>query len=327
MLSKEVLKDIHRDAINAAALCWGGTLARPDPVGQTENLVYACHPGFALRLVFADHRSVEAVQAELEWIQHLRNHQLPVVEVLPSPHHQLWEFFTFKKKHLFYGTAFRWIEGERFDAVHNPQFWSTQRLQQLGKLCAQLHANARNLSPQLQKRIQHRPGPFPPYLETLSQHWPESITDLKPAFLACYQNLQARWSAEHKNPERCGLIHGDLHAGNLIAQNQRLIAFDFDDCHHGWWTQDLAVIFYYLTRNFSAVGEVFSAQHREQVLSAYTEVLPLPPDFESDLELFLQWRQWLLLCFLWARFEQVEAFPADAQTAYARMVQQLRETC
>lgn len=327
MLSKEVLKDIHRDAINAAALCWGGTLARPEPVGQTENLVYACHPGFALRLVFADHRSVEAVQAELEWIQHLRNQQLPVVEVLPSPHHQLWEFFTFKKKHLFYGTAFRWIDGERFDTVHNPRFWSAQRLQQLGQLCGQLHANARNLSPQLQKRIQHRPGPFPAYLETLSHHWPEAIADLRPTFLKHYQHLQQRWHTEKNDTKRCGLIHGDLHAGNLIAQNQRLIAFDFDDCHHGWWTQDLAVIFYYLTRNFWAVGDVFSAQHREQVLSAYAEVLPLPPDFEADLEVFLQWRQWLLLCFLWARFEQFEAFPADARTAHERIVQQLRETC
>lgn len=322
-----MLKDIQPEAISAAALCWGGTLARPDPVGSTENLVYACHPGFAMRLVFADHRSVEAVQAELEWIQHLRQHQLPVVEVLPSPHHQLWEFFTFKKKHLFYGTAFRWIEGERFDAEHNPHFWTPQRLRQLGQLCAQLHLHARDLPPLLQKRVQYRPGPFPAYLSHFEAHWPADIADLHPAFIRQYHELQQRWHNEQSNPQRCGLIHGDLHAGNLIAQNQRLIAFDFDDCHHGWWTQDLAVICYYLQRNFAAAGQRFTEAHQAQLVSAYTEILALPPDFEADLAVFLQWRQWVLLCFLWARFETLSAFPADAHAAYLKIVQQLRETC
>lgn len=325
MLSQDILDDISLEDIRTAALCWGGSLARPYPVGNTENLVYACHPGFALRLVSADHRPVEAVQAELAWLHYLHQQQLPVVEILPSPHHQLWEFFTLGKTHLFYGSAFRWITGERFDALNTPDFWRPERLKSLGSLLARLHENAQALPPTLKKLTARRPGPFSPYLRTLASHWPEDLLDLEQPFLTVYTQLQEKWQAQQSQPTYTGLIHGDLHAGNLIAQNNRLIAFDFDDAHHGWWTQDIAIVMYYLRRNFEALNQDFAAKHQQILLESYQEHRPLPPDFEEDLALFLRWRDWQLLCFLLARFKTWAQFPPDAQKAYHKILQRLRQ--
>lgn len=325
MLSQDILDDIHLEDISTAARCWGGSLARYYPVGNTENLVYACHPGFALRLVSADHRPVEAVQAELAWLQYLYQQRLPVVEILPSPHQQLWEFFTLGKAHLFYGSAFRWIEGEHFDGVNTPDFWRPARLQNLGILLAKLHANAQDLPLALKKMILHRPGPFSPYLTVFDAFWPEELLDLQPVFLALYAQLQAKWQDQKSQASHTGLIHGDLHAGNLIAQGDRLIAFDFDDAHHGWWTQDIAVVIYSLQRNFEAVGQAFDASQQQILLKSYQQHQALPPDFDSDLSLFLRWRDWQLLCFLFARFKTLDKFPPDAQEAYEKILQRLRQ--
>lgn len=325
MLSQDVLDDILPEDITQAALCWGGTLARPDPIGKTENLVYACHPGFALRLVSADHRPVKAIQAELEWVYHLRQKNLPVVEVLPSPHHQLWEFFTLGKKHLFYGTAFRWVDGERFDPEKTPHFWSNERLQNLGALMGQLHEDASPLPPAIRQLLHHRPTPLPAYLEIALQHWPKHIHSLKQSFEAVIETVQAKWQAEKRDAQKCGLIHGDLHAGNLIAQGNRLVLFDFDDAHRGWWSQDIAVAFYHLKKNFEALGQTFGSPEQAQVLAGYRNHRNLPPDFETDLAFFITWRSWLLLAFLLARFKTWANFPPLAQQAFNQMVERLSE--
>lgn len=324
MLSQDVLNDIQPEDIIQAALCWGGTLARPDPIGKTENLVYACHPGFALRLVSADHRPVKAIQAELEWVYHLRQKQLPVVEVLPSPHHQLWEFFTLGKKHLFYGTAFRWVDGEHFDPEKTPDFWSKVRLQNLGALMAQLHEDANPLPQSVQRLLHHRPTPLPAFLTTALQHWPEHLSDLKANFKTVITTVQDKWTNEKQDLQRCGLIHGDLHAGNLIAQGDRLVLFDFDDCHQGWWAQDVAVAFYHLQKNFESLHREFGPREQAYVLEGYGQYRELPPDFEQDLEFFIAWRSWLLLAFLLARFKSWDHFPPLAQTAFNKMVERLR---
>jgi Ser/Thr protein kinase RdoA (MazF antagonist) len=325
LLSQDILDDIRLEDIRSAAQCWGGTLARPYPVGNTENLVYACHPGFALRLVSADHRPVEAVQAELAWLHYLYQKRLPVVEILPSPHHQLWEFFTLGKTHLFYGSAFRWIEGERFDSLNTPDFWRPARLQSLGSLLARLHDNALKLPLTLKKLTSHRPGPFASYLSVFGGSWPDELSDLELPFLTLYNQLQARWQVQKDQSVYTGLIHGDLHAGNLIVQGDQLIAFDFDDAHHGWWTQDIAVVIYYLQRNFEALGRDFGSVQQQLLLESYQQHQPLPPHFEVELPVFLQWRDWQLLCFLFARFKTVDAFPPDAQKSYAKILQRLRQ--
>jgi Ser/Thr protein kinase RdoA (MazF antagonist) len=52
--------------------------------------------------------------------------------------------------------------------------------------------------------------------------------------------LQALPTASH-----CyGLIHGDLHEGNLHLHKGRITLYDFDDLHYGFFASDIAVVIY-----------------------------------------------------------------------------------
>ena len=46
---------------------------------------------------------------------------------------------------------------------------------------------------------------------------------------------------ERKHPRRQGLIHADLHFGNIISTGRRLGAIDFDDCGYGFFAYDLVI--------------------------------------------------------------------------------------
>lgn len=46
---------------------------------------------------------------------------------------------------------------------------------------------------------------------------------------------------ERQFPERQGLIHADLHFGNILSAGEELVAIDFDDCGYGFHAYDLAV--------------------------------------------------------------------------------------
>jgi Ser/Thr protein kinase RdoA (MazF antagonist) len=46
---------------------------------------------------------------------------------------------------------------------------------------------------------------------------------------------------ERKRPERLGVIHADLHFGNLLRTRDGMSAIDFDDCGRGFYAHDLAV--------------------------------------------------------------------------------------
>ena len=43
-----------------------------------------------------------------------------------------------------------------------------------------------------------------------------------------------------------GLIHVDLHAGNLFRHGDTIVPFDFDDCIYSWYVNDIAMALYYV---------------------------------------------------------------------------------
>jgi len=53
--------------------------------------------------------------------------------------------------------------------------------------------------------------------------------------------LHADLAALPRTPDTYGLIHADLHAGNLLVHESKLAVIDFDDAGFGWHQYDLAV--------------------------------------------------------------------------------------
>jgi Ser/Thr protein kinase RdoA (MazF antagonist) len=92
-----------------------------------------------------------------------------------------------------------------------------------------------------------------------------------------------------------GLIHADLHPGNMIWQGAKVAMIDFDRCGFGPVSFDIATTFGYL-----------EDESRTAFLQGYETVLPLPQGFAEKRSLFTI-AEWLTnLAFLAARAQDRE---------------------
>jgi Ser/Thr protein kinase RdoA (MazF antagonist) len=46
-----------------------------------------------------------------------------------------------------------------------------------------------------------------------------------------------------------GIIHSDMHNGNLFVHDGKITVLDFDDCHYNWFAFDIAIPLFYVMRN------------------------------------------------------------------------------
>lgn len=87
-----------------------------------------------------------------------------------------------------------------------------------------------------------------------------------------------------KNPANFGLIHADLHVGNLLFEDGQLNVIDFDDTGWAFWMYDFAAALAYET-----LREEY-ATIRDAMFAGYAEVRPLPPGAETLIAPFIQLR-------------------------------------
>lgn len=94
-----------------------------------------------------------------------------------------------------------------------------------------------------------------------------------------------------ETPEAFGLIHADLHFGNVVFSAGDMHAIDFDDCGPGYWVYDIATAMrpWRFDTNWDAYWTAFHV--------GYTSIAPLPPGTDR-LDLFIVARH--LATTLWA---------------------------
>lgn len=84
--------------------------------------------------------------------------------------------------------------------------------------------------------------------------------------------------------EHWGLIHSDLHHGNVLFEGDHLNVIDFDDTVWGFWGCDFAAAL-----AFSFGLDTFETLKR-RMYEGYSSVRPLPPDTQELFNLFLVFR-------------------------------------
>jgi Ser/Thr protein kinase RdoA (MazF antagonist) len=92
-------------------------------------------------------------------------------------------------------------------------------------------------------------------------------------------------------PDVCGLIHADLHFGNVIFTADEASAIDFDDCGIGCWAYDIAIAMrpWRTDMNWTSFWEAFQ--------DGYRGISDLPPGIDR-LDLFIVARH--IATTLWA---------------------------
>jgi Ser/Thr protein kinase RdoA (MazF antagonist) len=105
-------------------------------------------------------------------------------------------------------------------------------------------------------------------------------------------------------PDAIGLIHSDLHLGNVLFYDGEARAIDFDDCGFGYWAYDFAAP---LVDSWH--GEQFDG-FRDALLDGYSRVRQVPEGQVGHLDTLIAAR--IARLALWAT-ARAQAHPSFRQ--------------
>ena len=205
-------------------------------VGGFENFVYEYQKDgidYILRLVHSTHRISDHVMGEIEFIDYLSHNGANVSNVVKTLEGELQvqiacdtpgDYFTVCTFTRAPGT----YVGKRTDDEFNYKF---------GSAVEKLHRLTKKYSP-IKKRY----------------HWhEENFVDIGKKYLpGKYQYMIAKCEAHIEKLKKLpididcyGLIHTDLHFGNLYYDDSVITFFDWDDSAYKHFISDIAIIIYY----------------------------------------------------------------------------------
>lgn len=257
----------------------------PQNLKGFESYVFACHhqgQERVLKLYHRAHRKAEQIEAEWQWVKDLKAMGIGVPQVYPSAQGRIVEMLS----QGFYAVLSEKLPGRELKKEDK----NTAYYQRLGDLLGRLHLASESLKTPTQ-RPQWSESP----LLDLARWIPEEETEIREAGFRTLQQLRAL----PQSPENYGLIHGDIHSGNLLLDGKQLWLFDFDDCEYHWFANDIAVALYYLLPPMKlglndAAFAAAAQQALRALLPAYRAHRELSPQSLQQLPLFLRLREVVL---------------------------------
>ena len=197
----------------------------------------------------------------------------------------------------------RWIEGEVLDDfLASPDRAGERPLwfHRLGALVARTHLQSEAWTPppgfaRTRLDADGLMGPAPRW----GPFWDHAAltAEDRELVLAARKIVHGRLSDLPQEPAVFGMIHADLHPGNLLVRGDDLAIIDFDDAAFGWRMYDIAVA---LTHQQASPD---FAEVRDAFLAGYRQVRDLPETEAAQLPLFLLVRSLVQLGWLHERPE------------------------
>lgn len=266
-------------------------------LGDFENYVYrvdSAQDPHILRVVHSSHRTANQILAELDWLQFLAQHEVPIANALPLPDGNLIATATAADGSTFHLNKFTVAPG-----AAPPTQWTPAIIENIGRLVGRMH----RVTQQYQapsaavKRLTWSEEPY-------FKHGAQWLDPAKPKLKAAWQTLMQTLAALPTDPTRFGLIHGDVHGGNFFVQDEAVTLFDFDDCSYKWFASDIAVVFFYAAwRQADAEKEAYMATFAGHFWRGYNTENTLPADQLELLSTFLDLRRILLYTVVQHKFD------------------------
>lgn len=268
--------------LEAAAALYGVTSSDLTSLGAFESDVYAFDANgeaAVLKVIAPSHRSPPMVQAEVDWLLALTDAGVPVAAPLPSESGRYVEELPGPGGSTVV-VAFRRAPG----AITRPADWTPGRIEAWGALLGRMQEQSRGWSP---------PGPRRGTLleQTYLTRAAEIVSDDGEVIEAATK-LLARVKPLLNGSGDAGLIHADLHHGNLLLHGESWTAIDFDDCAYGAYAFDLAMPLYYALRaQRERDASSVAAEFLPPFLRGFKRHAPLPADAAEAVAASLDTRQ------------------------------------
>ena len=240
---------------------------------------------FALRVNVNSPRSIENLEAEIAWVNFLRDDaRVKVPHPISTTEDQ---YFVTVANDLgnseFKCVLYSWLEGEELGDEPTPE-----QIRSLGAAMATLHVSSKDFKLPAGAGL---PSFKDPMWETedflLSEKSvldPEAKSLIARALTVIKSEIDALY---RQHPQQ--IIHADLHGWNVMWHDGQVAVFDFDDCGLGLPIQDLATAIYYLD----------TPEQDAALKEGYASVAALPEYSESQMQMFMIQRRIILLNYLY----------------------------
>jgi len=216
---------------------WNGQAASIRAVQQSENFVFRFHDGKGreryLRISPPNYRPLGDIEAELDFVRHLKRMKIPVATPVRSMRGKWVE--TIEGEHAeMYAAAFEAVYGEAMRWGSDEE--NRGMLLRRGTALGRMHHAARSYRPTTGLRRFHW------YEDDLFTDPESYLSKRDRAARREYEELVQWMLAREATRENYGMVHGDFGSGNtLVRPDGNVVAFDFDDCLHHWYLFDVAV--------------------------------------------------------------------------------------
>jgi Ser/Thr protein kinase RdoA (MazF antagonist) len=249
-----------------------------------ESFIYEFQRGggsYILRIGHSLRRPANLIRGEVDWINYLHRGGAGVSRAVLAGNGELVVPLEDGSGDYFLATAFEKAAGSPpGKEILGPEFYKNY-----GRLLGRMH--------QLTKKYQPaEPGwkrpdwDEPIMLEVLG--W---LPDSESMIAQRYIDLKAYLDRLPKLAESYGLIHFDAHMGNMfVDQEGRITLFDFDDCNYSWFSNDIAIVLFYIV--LGKENETgFIREFMAHFLAGYQEENQLDDIWLKEIPYFLKLRE------------------------------------
>lgn len=270
---------------------WESGAASIELISLSENTVFRVEAEggevYVLRIHRPGYHDLQELLSEQAWIAALKeaNISVPVPLLTPDGRGYVTVRLPSARERRHVGVA-HWVEGadldgilERCDAEGRARHFA-----ELGKLAARIHnqSSVWEIPADFRRHAFDEEG-FMGGKPFWGRFW--EVPSLEPAqrdlFGRARTAIYPVLAGLPRDRETYGLIHADLHPGNLLVTGGGLHAIDFDDSGFGWHLYEIAVALF----NFQDTPGF--DQLRDSLIAGYRSERPLVDEVLSLLPMFL----------------------------------------
>ncbi len=204
---------------------------------------------YLLRIHRANYHSKKSIHEELKWLRYLNeNSEIDVQSPIEAKYKTLVNELNFPQVGKRYFVLLTWKDGFVKYKKSINDFYS------VGSLLAELQnntINSRHRNYWMAEGLLGNNATFGS-IKLLKDNFPKAYEQLEPCRREVLNQLKVY---ESKKDAKIGLMHADLHFGNMIWTKNGVSPIDFDDCGNGIQVYDLAVTFYSSSNFFKKIGK------------------------------------------------------------------------
>ena len=224
-----------------AADRYGVKLDSFNKLGSFESEVFEFEKGghaYILKITHSNHRKLNQVICELNWIDHISQFGVPACELIFTNENEIL-FKIDLDESYFILYAFKKAPG----SLTGPSDWNDSFIRQWGEITGKMHAATKS----------YQPGE--PTVDRFQWHEDDSLNVRKhlpkeeTALIERCEAHKSKLKPFSVDKNTYGIVHSDLHHGNFHYHDNIIYPFDFDDCHYNWFTFDISIPLFYAMRS------------------------------------------------------------------------------